>query len=84
MMGKRVNYDRDTIKRYLNINLEMLEEEKAEFFTMLRNVIADQIQGLLCVHWKTFELGISGKPLRLNKGSLTTMTQIWVTFLCST
>lgn len=36
----------------MNINLEMLEEEKAEFVTMMKEVTVDQIQGLLCVSEK--------------------------------
>jgi len=86
--GKWIPYDRNTINDFLGNPLQLDQDELCTYgmlkrgtnFTSLSNT---ETSDLLCIPGRTYETNNNGKPLRIIRSSMTTLTQIWTSLLLS-
>lgn len=84
--GRTVHYDRDTINTLLGAPYERREGFLDHFHTMLNEPTSRgfsnlEVAELLCIQGRTFDTNPEGYPRRIRRKYMTTMAQIWMTFL---
>ena len=84
--GTWVPYDRDAINQFLGDPLELAEGATCEYGERRNQCTGfddQQVGQLLCSPGHDFVYNHNGRRLRIMRTSMTTLTQIWMTFLLS-
>ena len=84
--GQWIPYDTDAINQFLGHPLILEEEQWCEYTERRSQFVGfdeETIGQLLCSPGHNFVRSVAGKRVRIMHTSMTTLTQIWMTFLLS-
>ena len=82
--GRWTNYDRAAISEFLGNPLPLQPGQRCDFTTRRRShepYDENAVALLICAANRSYQVGPTGNPLRILRGDMKTLAQVWTTFL---
>ena len=79
-----VNYDRAAISEFLGNPLPLEPGQRCDFTRKRRShepYYENEVALLICAANRSYQVGPTGNPLRILRGDMKTLAQVWTTFL---
>ena len=82
--GRSVNYDRAAISEFLGNPLPLEPGQRCDFTRKMRShepYDENKVALLICAANRSYQVGPTGNPLKILRGDMKTLAQVWTTFL---